>query len=75
MPELTDSQNQSHTKFVCPSCGVISQDDVVFLCNHCKQEDLILQDGMYMCPSCFVPGDNFECMLCGSKKVKLDHTK
>lgn len=58
-------------KFKCPNCGEIAQDDVIFLCNVCSQEDLIFKDGIYMCPSCLQPGDNFECMLCGSKEVKM----
>lgn len=61
----------SNLKFNCPSCGELTQDDVLFLCNVCKQEDLILNDGVYMCPSCLQPGENFECVKCGSKKVTL----
>lgn len=67
--DLPDSG--SHTTFNCPNCGVISQDDVVFLCNICNQEDLILKDGIYMCPDCLKPGENFECMLCGSTQVTM----
>ena len=59
------------TIFVCPNCKVLSRDDVAFLCNNCKQEDLIYKDDMYLCPSCLVPGENFECMKCGSKEVKM----
>lgn len=61
----------THTTFNCPKCGVISQDDVVFLCNMCSQADLILKDGIYMCPDCLKPGENFECMRCGSTKVTM----
>ncbi|MBP7927846.1 hypothetical protein KAZ57_01730 [Patescibacteria group bacterium] len=57
--------------FICPNCGKISRDDVVFLCNVCKQEDLIEKEGLYMCPACLNPGDNFECMICESKEVKM----
>lgn len=57
--------------FSCPNCGTVSQDDVIFLCNHCKQEELVVKDGVYMCPSCLIPGENFECMLCGSTEVTL----
>jgi predicted RNA-binding Zn-ribbon protein involved in translation (DUF1610 family) len=70
---MTDEPKKSKVVFNCPSCGVIEQDDVIFLCNNCKQEDLIYQDHIYMCPSCLVPGDNFECMLCGSKSVTMEH--
>jgi hypothetical protein len=57
--------------FTCPACGVINRDDVVFLCNTCDQSELIYKNGMYMCPSCLGPGNNFECMLCGSKEVGM----
>ena len=45
-------------KFKCPNCGTIVQDDVVFLCNQCDKEELIFQNGMYMCPQCLSPGEN-----------------
>lgn len=57
--------------FICPKCGKISRDDVVFLCNNCSQSELIYKEGIYMCPSCLLPGNNFECMLCESKEVKM----
>ncbi len=57
--------------FKCPKDGIISQDDVVFLCNNCSQEDVIYKDGMYVCPACLIPGENFQCMLCDSKEVKM----
>lgn len=59
-------------KFKCPNCGELSQDDVFFLCNVCEQDDLILKNGVYICPSCLQPGENFECIKCGSKKVHLE---
>jgi predicted RNA-binding Zn-ribbon protein involved in translation (DUF1610 family) len=58
-------------EFTCPNCGVISQNDVIFLCNSCKQSELIFTDGAYMCPQCLLPGENFECMKCESKQVKM----
>ncbi len=58
-------------EFVCPKDGVISQDDVVFLCNNCEQDELEYRNGAYMCPSCLKPGENFQCMLCDSKKVTM----
>jgi predicted RNA-binding Zn-ribbon protein involved in translation (DUF1610 family) len=58
-------------KFVCPNCGPLERDNVAFLCNNCKQEDLIYKNDMYLCPSCLHPGENFECMGCGSKEVKM----
>ena len=64
-------EEKSKLKFVCPKDGEISQDDVIFLCNVCKQDDLIHKDGVYMCPSCLSPGENFQCMLCDSKEVKM----
>lgn len=69
MEQTTNQTNK--TKFVCPVDGEISNDDVAFLCNHCKQEEVILQDGLYLCPGCLMPGENFECMICGSKEVKM----
>lgn len=69
MDEL--NQNNSSIKFKCPKCGDISQDDVVFLCNTCDQVELIEKEGAFLCPKCLKPGENFECMLCGSKEVSL----
>lgn len=69
MEQTTPQKDE--TKFVCPNCGEISQDDVAFLCNHCKQEEVIEQDGLYLCPACLMPGENFECMICESKEVKM----
>ncbi len=69
---LNEFPDSSEVKFSCPSCGKISQEDVVFLCNKCKHADMIFQDGIYMCPSCLEPGENFQCMLCESKGVKMD---
>lgn len=57
--------------FTCPNDDVITQDDVVFLCNTCESSDLIYKEGIYMCPSCLEPGENFECLKCGSKKVSM----
>jgi predicted RNA-binding Zn-ribbon protein involved in translation (DUF1610 family) len=64
-----------HAKFKCPNCGEIPQEDVIFLCNRCEREDVIYTDGLYLCPSCLEPGDNFECMKCGSKKVEMSLEK
>jgi predicted RNA-binding Zn-ribbon protein involved in translation (DUF1610 family) len=65
------NDKKEEVEFICPNCGIISQDDVVFLCNNCKKEYVIYKDGMYMCPSCLVPGKNFQCMKCDSVDVKL----
>ncbi len=67
--------SHSHLKFTCPNCGNISRDDVLFLCNTCDSSDLLEKDGVYMCPSCLVPGENFECNLCGSDEVTMRETK
>lgn len=64
-------ENKSLLTFDCPKCGKIPQDQVLFLCNHCEKEELILKDGLYICPACLLPGENFECMNCGSKEVKI----
>jgi predicted RNA-binding Zn-ribbon protein involved in translation (DUF1610 family) len=68
-------ENEKSLKFICPEDGEISQDDVIFLCNVCKQEDMVYKNGAYMCPGCFEPGDNFECYHCGSKKVEMKEVK
>lgn len=65
------SSDDSHLKFTCPNCGEIERDDVMFLCNTCKKEDIIEKDGVYMCPSCLKPGENFECLICESKEVTM----
>jgi len=57
--------------FTCPDCEVITQDDVIFTCNVCESDKLIYKEGVYMCPQCLAPGENFQCMKCGNKNVKL----
>lgn len=57
--------------FTCPNDGEIDRDDVVFLCNRCGRDELIYKNGVYMCPACLKPGENFQCMLCDSKAVKM----
>jgi predicted RNA-binding Zn-ribbon protein involved in translation (DUF1610 family) len=66
-----DEKDTGLLTFLCPGCGKIPQDQVIFLCNHCEEEELILKDGLYMCQACLTPGENFECMGCGSKEVKI----
>ncbi len=61
--------------FNCPNCGKLTQDEVIFNCNICGQAELIFKEGVYMCPQCLVPGENFECMECGNKKVTLNFKK
>ncbi|OGC46205.1 hypothetical protein A2V49_04415 [candidate division WWE3 bacterium RBG_19FT_COMBO_34_6] len=70
-----DQKNTSNITFICPNCKKISRDDVIFLCNTCKQEELIYKDGVYMCPACLIPGENFECTRCGSKEVRMEMKK
>lgn len=69
--EKDDSVAYGNFVFTCPKCGEISQDDVVFLCNTCERSELMFKDGLYICPSCLVPGKNFQCMLCDSKDVVM----
>lgn len=69
---IPDSES---VEFICPNCGKISQNDVVFLCNTCDNSELIYKDGIYMCPQCFYPGENFECMKCESKHVQMRKVK
>ena len=71
MEEFNENNNKN-IKFKCPECGVVSRDDVIFLCNTCDQADMIYKDGVYMCPSCLKKGENFECMKCGSKEVVME---
>lgn len=72
---IDDVKDSDLVKFICPNDGEISQDDVIFLCNVCKQDEVILKDGLYMCPSCLNPGENFQCMICDSKEVKMVELK
>ena len=62
---------EENISFQCPNCGEISREDVLFLCNKCEQDDLILMDGIYMCPSCLEPGENFQCYNCESTEVTM----
>lgn len=59
------------TKFVCPKDGNIGRDDVAFLCNTCGKNDLKERDGIFLCPGCLKEGENFQCMLCDSREVKV----
>lgn len=61
--------------FHCPNDGEIHRDDVLFLCNKCSQDELIFMDGIYMCPSCLEPGENFQCSICESKEVAMEVKK
>jgi predicted amidophosphoribosyltransferase len=72
-----EENNVAPLTFECPKCGTITQDQVIFLCNRCNEEELILKEGVYVCPACLEPGENFECASCGSKEVKMspkDHS-
>ena len=69
------SETETKIKFKCPNCGFIERDDVIFLCNVCKQEDMIVKEGIYMCPACLNPGNNFECYSCESKEVEMIEEK
>ena len=71
MEEFNENNNKN-IKFKCPECGIISRDDVIFLCNTCDQSEMVYKDGVYMCPSCLKKGENFECMKCGSKEVVME---
>ncbi|OGC68842.1 hypothetical protein A2380_02390 [candidate division WWE3 bacterium RIFOXYB1_FULL_43_24] len=66
-----NKKEETGLKFECPKCGKIPQEQVMFLCNTCRQEDLVEKEGLFICPSCLVPGENFECSGCGSKEVRL----
>lgn len=66
---------EEQISFKCPNCGDISREDVIFLCNKCNQDELIFKDGIYMCPSCLEPGENFECAICESTEVTMTEKK
>lgn len=61
--------------FVCPIHGRIPRDEVIFLCNTCGPKkivrEILAEKGMYLCPLCLKPGDNFQCFLCKSTKVEM----
>ncbi|MBI2414341.1 hypothetical protein HYV31_00645 [candidate division WWE3 bacterium] len=67
----TNTSTPEEVEFICPKCGTIARDDVVFLCNTCSREEVVYKDGIYMCPACLNPGENFECMICESKEVRM----
>ncbi len=60
-----------NVKFLCPKDGKISRDEVAFLCNRCEKRNLIVRDDAFICPECLTEGENFQCMICGSKEVKV----
>jgi rubrerythrin len=70
--EKVDALESDNMVFTCPNDGVIDQDDVVFLCNKCGRDELIVKNGVFMCPACLKPGENFQCMLCDSKAVTME---
>lgn len=70
--ETSDPINEeSNLEFECPKCGVIPQEEVVFICNKCDSKEMIQKEGAYLCPQCLTKGENFMCMNCDSKEVKL----
>lgn len=74
--EPTEDHNKgSGVYFVCPSHGRIPREEVVFLCNKCGSQEMVLKNGMYLCPQCLRPGENFQCRLCDSTGVKLRERK
>jgi predicted RNA-binding Zn-ribbon protein involved in translation (DUF1610 family) len=68
---LDKDESEEKIKFTCPECGPVLRDNVIFLCNRCDQTEMILKEGIYMCPSCLKKGENFECIKCGSKEVVM----
>jgi predicted RNA-binding Zn-ribbon protein involved in translation (DUF1610 family) len=69
--EEKEYEENKNIKFKCPKCGALERDDVIFLCNKCNQADMVYKEGVYMCPSCLMPGENFECLKCGCKEVTM----
>lgn len=74
--ELTENHNVgSKAYFVCPRHGRIPREEVAFLCNTCGPQEMVLKNGMYLCPQCLKPGRNFQCRLCDSTEVELRERK
>lgn len=71
----SDALGSSGVEFFCPNCKAVTQDDVLFLCNKCGRDELIIKNGIYLCPACLHPGENFQCLKCDSKEVKLKFKK
>jgi Zn finger protein HypA/HybF involved in hydrogenase expression len=65
-------ENRKDLKFKCHTCGSISQDDVVFLCNNCDSKEMVEKEGNFFCPDCFSKTtDKYMCRICESTDVKL----
>ena len=61
----------STAMFMCPNCGTIEQNDVIFVCNVCSHDEIMLKEGIYICPQCLTPGENFVCSKCENKNVTI----
>ena len=57
--------------FVCPACGRVPREEVLFICNKCGPADMRYERGLFLCPQCFDEGENFECVTCHSQKVEM----
>ncbi len=66
-----EEKKESKIKFICPTDGEISQDDVVFLCNVCSHDQVKEVDGLFICKQCETDANPLECRICGSKNVKM----
>lgn len=66
-----DEEQNKKVKFVCPNCGAIAQDDVVFLCNTCQSNEVEEIDGVFMCSSCKIEVNPLMCRICQSKQVHM----
>lgn len=73
--EEQGSAKEGKAYFVCPRCGRVPREEVVFLCNTCGSQEMVRQHGMLLCPQCLQPGENFQCFLCESKEVELREQK
>jgi len=69
--ESAAGESSSAVYFTCPVHGKIPREEVAFLCNKCGPQEMVYKGGMYLCPQCLQPGDNFQCLLCGSTKVEI----
>lgn len=58
-------------RFICPNDGEIARENVAFLCNTCKKENLLKRGDLFLCPRCLKEGKNFQCMVCQSDEVAV----
>ena len=68
---MEEIEQSKKVEFKCPACEITPQNKIIFLCNTCEQEELLYKERIYVCPSCSRPSENFECIDCESKEVRM----